>query len=305
LIVASLAACSLCSSVSAEEPTGAQPIDPDSVTSNFTFTAGGGYLYGFDGDFDNQGHVRSSRLDIGADVDWRFAEDWNISLKFNYVLDQYDFSSDNGLAPGEPWSDINQFDMGVILSYQFLNDWTIWGGAVLETSYETGADWNDSNTGGGLIGLTCTISKDLVLGGGLAIVTRLEDDIRFIPIVIINWNITDTLTLTSRTSGAFGGAAVEMVWHVDPWEFAVGGVHKYSRFRLDDDVIAPDGVGEEDSFPLYGRIGYNFSDNISLDFLGGATCFGKMELDDSNGDRINSEDFDAALFLGAYLKMRF
>src|SRR5690349_21148464 len=75
LIAASLVACSLASSAAAEEPTGAQPVDPSSVASNFTFTAGGGYLYGFDADFDDSGDMSVSRLAVGADVGWRFAED--------------------------------------------------------------------------------------------------------------------------------------------------------------------------------------------------------------------------------------
>ena len=176
---------------------------------------------------------------------------------------------------------------------------------MFQFSYENGAAWDDCSTAGGVIGVTYTVSKDLVLGGGLAIVSQIEDDLRFIPIIIINWNIVENLTLTSKTSGAFGGAAVELVWSLDPWEFALGGVRKYSRFRLDDDAVAPNGVGQEDSIPLYVRVGYHFNEQFSVDLIGGATTFGNLRLEDSGGTRINDQDFDPALFVGAYLKVEF
>ena len=305
-VIAALAMAALLTSTTyAQDETGAPPIDPEVAESQFKFTVDGGYLYGFSADFEDTGDVQNSRAQVGADVAWRFVEDWNLSLSFTYVLDSYDFSTPNGLAAVEPWSDINQVDFGFVLNYNISSDWSVWGGGIFEFSFENGAAWDDSFTAGGLFGVTCVVNDDLILGGGLAVVQRIEDDVRFVPIVIVNWNITNDLVFTSRTSAAFAGAALELIWKVQPWEFAIGGVHKYSRFRLDDDVVAPDGVGQDESIPLYGRIGYHFNKDFQIDVLAGAACFGEMTLEDSGGNKISDEDYDPALFIGAYLKLTF
>ncbi len=62
------------------------------------------------------------------------------------------------------------------------------------------------------------------------------------PILIIKWNITDTLKFeTGRGFGASQGPGLNLVWQAtDKCKLTLGGRYERQRFRLNDDGIAPD-----------------------------------------------------------------
>jgi hypothetical protein len=105
---------------------------------------------------------------------------------------------------------------------------------------------------------------DSTVGGGIGVLTQLEDDPLVFPVIIINWNFSEDWRVTSRLFGPAGRQGAEVVWnfHKD-WEAAFGAAYKDSRFRLDDSGVAPNGVGEETSIPVWLRLGYSFNQNIT------------------------------------------
>jgi hypothetical protein len=198
-----------------------------------------------------------------------------------------------------------------VLSYDLSNDLSAFGGPVLQFSREDGADWGDSFTGGAILGASYECSDDLTLGGGVGVVSQIEDDVRFFPIIIVNWKISDTLRVASGGSAAssradIGLTGVELVWTpIERWEFAIGAAKEFNRFRLSEDNAIADGVGEDEYFPLWLRASCDVNDDISLSAMAGISLNGQIKLEDSDGDSIDEDDYDPAPFIGVFGSVRF
>ena len=83
------------------------------------------------------------------------------------------------------------------------------------------------------------------------------------------------------------------------------GRYENRRLGLDDDGIAPSGVGEERNFPVLGRLSYRFDERFSLDLYGGAAFGGRFKLDDEIGHRVADADFDPTPFIALTGSLRF
>jgi hypothetical protein len=78
---------------------------------------------------------------------------------------------------------------------------------------EKEADFDNALTGGGFAGFFYRYGDRLTIGPGIGVLTQLEDSPRVIPILIINWKITDTLSLnTGRGIGATLGPGLTFDW---------------------------------------------------------------------------------------------
>jgi hypothetical protein len=76
------------------------------------------------------------------------------------------------------------------------------------------------------------------------------------------------------------------------------------RFRLDDQGLQPDGVGEDRSFPIFAGIHYTHSRRFQVSLVGGVEVGGKLSLYDKNGNEIVEESYDAAPFIGLAFSLR-
>lgn len=274
----------------------------------FTFTAAGAGAYQFESDLDNGGDF--SVLRTGGDVggEFRLSPTLRLGLVAGYGFDDYDFSESTSLG-ADPWDDIHRLNFSGNLAWDFADRWTVYGGALVNFSGED-AEWSDSATGGGLAAVSYRINDQLTLGGGLGVVSRIEDDEQFFPVIIVSWQISDLIRVGTTTRPTIPSATsrggIELLFTPnDAWEFAIGGRYDVRRFRLDDEGVAPDGVGEDESLPLWFRAGYRINDNVRLDAFAGVTAFGEMTLDDENGDEIANDDHDPAPFVGGSVSIRF
>jgi hypothetical protein len=239
-----------------------------------------------------------TRGTVGLGVRTGLPGDIGVSLRFTYSLDAYDFRG-NGQF-GEGWDDIHTLNIGAVFSHEVVTDWTIFGGPAFQFARESGASWGDGFIGGGFAGVTYRHSEDLTIGGGLGVVSQIKDSARVFPIIVLNWQITDELALTSSTAAAAAGdAGVELVYEFAPrWEAALGGATRYRRFRLDDGAPAPDGVGQDRNLPIWGRVSYAFTDAFRTNLYAGVTIWGSLRMEDSRGNRIARQNYDPAPFIG-------
>jgi hypothetical protein len=282
------------------EPIAAQDAD------DFHFAFTGGYQLGFSSNIDDGGDFSVSRFDAGLALGRDFSPDFSASLRLSYRLDDYDFSSDAlGLGAGDPWNDVDTVGAAAILNYAINERWRVFGGPIAQFSLESGADWSDSFTVGGVVAATYSFSKNLTVGGGVGVISQIEDDPRVFPILILNWNITKNLRLANQAGGANDASGIELAYTLSKWEFAIGGAYQFSRFRLDDHGPAPDGVGQNTNVSLWTRVSYTFCKNVSADLLAGLNAAGELRLEDEDGHRIASSDYDPAPFIGFNLKLQF
>jgi hypothetical protein len=286
----------------------AEPI-PQEAPPDFKFTVGGGAIHQFETSVDDGGDVSINRLGGVLDTQTNLGKDLEMSIRLTYAVDAYDFSDAIGIGAGfnEPWDDIHTAAAGVLFTYAMSQQWRVFGGPVFQSARESGADFSDGITAGGIFGATYIASRELVVGGGLIITSQLEDDIRVSPLFILSWGLSDNLRVSSRTTGnILTRTGAELVYAANKkWEFGFGLANYFSRFRLDDEGPAPDGVGEDESLPIWLRATYSPSSAFHLEALGGLALNGNLRLENEDGDRITDQDYDPSPFLGLFVNVNF
>lgn len=300
-----------------ESPSGADPVAvgdvaadapelPGRPRSSIQFST---RLYGYhqletDIDAPGDGAFEWTRLGADTQMRMRLSERVNMSFNVDYKHDIYDFSGASSL--GDPWGNINTLDLGAAIAVRMDDRWSLFGGPTLTFSAENGADWGDAVEVGGVIGASYRFSPELSLGFGFGASTAIEDDAQFFPLIIVDWRISERLTLSSRTASEFAlRRGVELIYDFNEnWEMAAGVAWERDRFRLDDEGVAPEGVGENESTPLWVRLTYQ-TRPMDFSVIAGVNLGGELTLEDRDGDRVAQEDYDAAFAIGLTGRIRF
>ena len=271
---------------------------PDTKWSTFIR---GGYVYQFDTDLDNSnGSFTAHRFFIQPGITYGPDYTRSFSLAFGYGYDGYDFKGENGFSGMQPWDDIHTFRLSAPLRFNKGRNWSFFVVPTLRVTGESGADLNDSLTGGGFAGFAYRFNERLSIGPGVGIMTQIEDDVSIFPILIINWKITDRISLeTGRGLGATLGPGISLNWRIsEKYHLALGGRYEKLRFRLDDSSETPEGIGQDESFPIYAGITYNFNSAATISLIGGIETAGGLQLEDPDGNFIEEQDYEIAPFLG-------
>lgn len=267
----------------------------------------GGYLYQMDTDIDGGGSFAVHRIFVDGGPSYATDAGNSISLRVGYGWDEYRFSGHEGFAGLKPWEDVNTLRFSLPVRWRFDRSWSLFAAPTLRFTAESGADWGDSLTGGLFAGFSYRVNERLTIGPGFGVLSQLEDSTRFIPVLVVNWKITDTLSLTTGPAvAATLGPGLALNWEPSPkWSFSLGGRAESLRFRLDEDGRVPEGIGDDRSFPVYGGAVYHFTPRIRAGLTGGVALGGKLTLEDRNGHKIAEENYDPAGFFGLTFSARF
>lgn len=266
-----------------------------------------GAVYQSSADLDEGGDMSTGRYFISGGLGKMFASGWRVSGAVGYGEDRYDFSGSSGFGALDPWERIRELRFSVPLQYFANQDWTIYAIPTLRFNAESGADLNDGTNGGLITGAAYRVNDRFTIGPGFGVFTEIEDSTSIFPILIIDWKITDTLSLeTGRGFAASRGPGLQLRWDASSnWTFALGGRYEKSRFRLNDSGPAPDGIGQDKAVPLFASAEYAFSKDTVVSLLGGAEVGANLRLEDSSGDYITDTDISTAPFFGATFRTRF
>lgn len=277
----------------------------DGDTWRWTFQAGA--VHQFESSLDDGGDMSASRYFIRGGVGRVFSGRWRIGASLGYGQTSYGFSGNLGLGGPDPWSRVRDVRISAPMQYFANKDWTIYAIPTLRFNAESGASLDDGRNGGILAGAAYRVNDRLTIGPGLGVFSEIEDSTSFFPLLILDWKISDTLSLeTGRGFAATRGPGLQLRWRYSPrWQFALGGRYEKTRFRLDDSGPAPNGVGEDKSIPLFAVAEYAIDDDIKLSLIGGAETGAKLRLEDASGSGIYSSDLSAAPFLGATFQAKF
>jgi hypothetical protein len=267
----------------------------------------GGYVHQMDTDIDNGGSFSVNRFFVQGGPTYVSDKGTSISLAVGYGFDGYNFSGNTGFGGQNPWEDIHSLHFSIPLRWKINEQWTGFVSPTIRFTGEKEADFDNALTGGGFAGFSYRYGDRLTIGPGVGVLTQLEDSTRVIPILIINWKITDTLSLnTGRGIGATLGPGLTFDWRPSrTWSFSIGGRYERLRFRLDEEGAVPNGVGDDRSFPIFGGITYSFTPMIRIGVLGGVEVGGELRLEDENGNTIINENHDPTGFLGITFSARF
>ena len=95
------------------------------------------------------------------------------------------------------------------------------------------------------------------------------------------------------------------LWPVSALTLGGGGVYRTFRFRLDEEGVAPNGIGENEGIVTFLRLVRSGDNGLDLDFYVGATLDGKLELKNFDGDKLATSDYDPAPFVAVTLSGEF
>lgn len=270
------------------------------------FSVYGGHI--FSHDLDDAGDVSITRAGAKAGVTFPVGRDNAWSLSFGAEGSWYDFSDATGFGAGitEPWDNVRILTIETSYVATIKERWQLITGLGVESGMEENAEFSDSITVTGLIGVNYQVSEALALGVGIYGGTRLEDDAFILPIPFINWQINDQWSLGSRPSTRGGRFAITYRAS-DAWGIFAFAAFESREFRLDDDPSgpAPEGVGRDRRVPLGLGISWTPNTQIAIEVIAGADVWSEYTLDDRDGNEIGEQNGDLAPFLGAQVTLRF
>jgi hypothetical protein len=232
---------------------------------------------------------------------WRF--DRLISLSAGYGQDDYRFS---GLSL-EPWNNIDNYRVGIFTRWALDDRWMVIGGPSIRSYGEAGGDLEDALTSAFFGGATYKFSDRLTLGPGVGLVEQLHDDVSFFPVVFVNWNITERLSLeTGGGLAATGGPGLSLNYTFSRnWKAGLTGRYEKKRFLLNDEGLAPDGFGEDEYFPVIGNISYVLYPGGFISMIIGYNIDGKISVENSDGHLLSETEYDNSVNIGFVGSFRF
>jgi hypothetical protein len=280
----------------------AAPLPPPSYPQ-VEFSVGAEYEHQFTTDLDGMGDYTVNRASAAVGARAQLTDNVLLSISLGYRLDSFEFRGASGFDTPDPFGDIHTASLSAVFTLELSDEWSIFGGPVAQSSRESGADFGESIIGGGVIGVTWQASQELLIGGGLGVVSQIEDDPRFFPILVLEWQMADTLRLTSQTSPGGARTGLELVWGFAPgWELAVGGAYEFRRFLLKNNAD----VAEEERIPFWLRASYQPSPRVRLDVYAGIADENTIAVEYAGPvPHTRSVDADLAGILGAAASVRF
>jgi hypothetical protein len=252
---------------------------------------------------DSGGEVTVTRAGAAIGASIPAGERGEVQAGFDYEFSSYDFSSDNGFVTGvrEPWTDVHRGEVTVRYSRQETLQLAWFAGGSLGSAGEDGAEFSETLFGSAFGGVRYALSRELVVGVGIAVRTEIEDNPLVVPLPMLHWQISEQWRLSS-------GGRPGLTLSYSPSErltFSVSGAYEFRDFRLDEDGPIPGGVGRETRVPLVFGVSYAPTRQISFEAGIGYAFAQEYEVLDSEGDRVSREDVDPAALLQLRVAYRF
>lgn len=297
-------------------PTPASESLPLPPASPLTFTLSGGFSHAFNANLRSEpGRSRVSRastlLSVGYDLRGDDANPptplstgWRLNFRAGTEFSWYNFSGATLLAPaGNPGRAMSRTELSFLATHTLDSDWAYTIGAGIRSTRQSGADFSDSLTGGGYVTVRYRFSPPLALGGGALISTRLEDSAEIIPVLSLDWDLSDRLTLSSRGPGITFTATLN-----DQWKAAIMAGYETREFRLADSSAASPirgGVLRDHRVPVGATIAYSPCRSFTVELGAGVILWQEYLVDNNAGVRQGSSKSRPAAYVGLQARIDF
>lgn len=261
-------------------------------------------------DDNRPGKVSIDRL--GVDLNLRFPvnPDFSVGFSSGWEWSRYAFRDATAFNPAftKPWSDVHILSLGTSLNFSTSEQTRWFLGAGVRSSGERGAEFGDTITVNGLAGGSYSFNENFTLGGGVVVSSRLEDNAQIIPILIVDWKISDWLRFsTMRTRPGVRLTVTPAEW----FSFGPEVSYESREFRLRDDKTnpgtrsSPGGIVRDRRLPVGLFAAFNFSRQFSLELSGGVELAQRYRFEDRNGNKVTGVETKPAGYLGLELSLRF
>ena len=278
-----------------------------------TWGVSGGNIYQFRANINGGGDFSVNRAFLAGGLEYEFSPSLTLDFDIGFEADSYVFNGNGSFtntAGGVPWTTTLDVTLAAAARWNIDDTWRIFLKGFVGWAGEQDAAVEKSFTGGGNVGVAYSFSDELTLGAGALIAAQLEDDILFIPSLIIDWRISERL-FVSNVRGPVNyptSAGVELIYYLSyELSLSLGARYEIRRFRLNDDGSPQtrNGVGQERSIPLWLRLEWRPMERLRLHVLAGCSFGEQLQLYNSGGRRLNQQDVDPAPFIGCFIGFEF
>lgn len=271
-----------------------------SFDTSLSFAAG--FTWQFETNMNEPGKLSHGRFHTDGNVRMGVADDLDVVLGWRYQYDHWNFSE----TPTW-WKDINTVQLDLGARWRLDDHWMIFGGGQVMWSVEERGSWSRGIIGGGAGGISYAFSKDLIIGGGVGVRSQLEDSALIYPIVVLDWQITDRLSLDTRlTTGWANQSGAELVYELaEDLDLSFAVVFDYERFRLDSSGPVPGGVGTTEALPLALTLTWEPFKDATISIYAGATVYGRIKVTDPSANDVFASTYDPAAIIGFQGAIRF
>jgi hypothetical protein len=272
------------------------PAQKEAGGVSFELRTRGSFTFSADID-DTDGEVEIARAGFGASVGFHPWERAQISLGVDEEVSWYLFDNATRIIPtapgaGDPFELVLSTTFSPRLSVQQDEHWGWFVGGIIQFSGEADVHVDDAATFGGYAGARYSFSENFGLSFGFAAKSRLEDDAIVIPLVGLDWNVNDRVTIS--TDGTVGSIHVKLD---DQWAAVLSGGWELRDYRLDSDSPLPDGVVSDSRVPIGLSFEWKPSANVTLSIGGGAVVWQEFQFRDNDGNDISETNTDPAPFV--------
>ena len=281
----------------------AQEASSQQDRSPWVYSVKGGAIQQSDTDIDAGGSFSVSRGYVEPGVTYVLGPQGSVGLSLGFGYSDYDFSSDIY----RPWSRVNDFRVSVPVRWALSREMQVFATPSLRFDWEDGSEMSEGATAGAILGVGWQVSETLFIGPGAGVFSGLEESVDAFPILLLDWDITESLALrTGSGLGASRGPGLTLEWQAaEDWSFGIGARYEKVRFRLDDNGIAPGGVGEDRALPVFLTASWAPSPAVNLTAIAGWETEGQLALEDASGTIVDETDYDTGVFAGFAFSVRF
>ena len=251
-----------------------------------------------DTDFDNgSGSLESwsTKAGIAAEMDLGEGR-WSIGFDAEQV--NYDFTAVG--VGGSSFDDVTTLTLTSSYRGRIDDDSTWFAGGMVNASYEDGASLSDSIAGGVFGGYRHKVTDKLDLGLGVAVVSRLEDDVLIVPLPQIRYDMGNGWTLENQRIG------LRLMYKMnDSITMGLSGEYTSRSFRLDEANAIASGATTETKIPLAFEVRYAPNAKVNITGRVGAAFEGSLEFFNAAGTSVSTRDLDTSVFFGVGGSIRF
>lgn len=280
----------------------AQPVAPGTTSTSFSLTG----INQFSTGLDQGGNFNWFETDARLRMTRQFSSEWAAGFSVGYGYDKWFWNDARAFGNQAPWKNISTPSIGLSVQYSPQPGLIFAFNPSIEWAAEDGVGTAGSSIYGAVISAANRFNKDLTLGIGAGVFRELGET-KVFPYLVVNWKITDKLTLRNPLpAGPAGGAGLELAYAIDSqWSVGVGGAYRKYRFRLNDSGPFAGGVGQNRMIPVFARVSYAFTPSTALDFYASAVTGGIVQAESANGSRSQSVGYNTGLGLALNFSHRF
>jgi len=261
-----------------------------------------------DADINDGGEYKHNKIMVQVSESYFWDKNTSASLSLSYEQSDYGFSGGNNgsLAQLNPWNKVNTLTLSTPIRASLNTEWSAFVLPYIRFSGESNAQFEDSTTTGIIAAANYHFSDNLSIGTGLAISSQIEESASLFPLLLVNWDINDQLTLNLGSNrGAIQSPGLTVSYKANKkWLYTLGSYYEKSRFRLNKNGDIASGVGEYRAFPLLASATYQLNPGMKFMFVTGVKLGNELTLEDSDGDTLYSESVDPSLTAGISFALR-